>query len=135
MIGDTFTSGNVPTQIAETVVVRIPKSDSPTSIMDFRPISFCTVISKQVSKILVNRIRPHLDTIIGPLQSSFISNRGTGDNAIIPWSFVGVHRKKCIFDFPFRDRSSKRGGYMIINLGDMLYGQQVREAASCVLEE
>lgn len=88
MIGDTFPSGNVPTQLAETVVVCIPKSDSPTSIMDFRPISFCTVISKQVSKILVNRIRPHLDTIIGPLQSSFISNRGTGDNAIIPQEIV-----------------------------------------------
>lgn len=31
----------------------------------------------------MNRLRPYLDDLIGPLQSSFISSRSTTDNAFV----------------------------------------------------
>lgn len=62
---------------------------------EFRPINLCNVLFKLISKVLVNRVRPYLDSIIGPLQSSFIPNRGTGDNAIVAQEIVHhMHRKK-----------------------------------------
>jgi hypothetical protein len=36
-----------------------------------------------ITKVLVNRLRPFLDDLIGPLQSSFIPGRNTSDNALI----------------------------------------------------
>lgn len=50
---------------------------------------------KLISKILVRRIRPFLEDFVGPLQSSFIPNRGTADNAIIAQEVVHyMHKKK-----------------------------------------
>lgn len=50
---------------------------------------------KVISKVLVGRIRPHLEEIIGPLQSSFIPKRGTCDNALIAQEIVHhMHKKK-----------------------------------------
>jgi hypothetical protein len=36
-----------------------------------------------ITKVLVNRLRPFLDDLIGPLQSSFIPGCNTSDNALI----------------------------------------------------
>lgn len=45
--------------------------------------------------MFVNRMRPHLDSIISPLQSSFIPNRGTSDNVIIAQEIVHhMHKKR-----------------------------------------
>lgn len=50
---------------------------------------------KLITKVLVNKIRPHLDNLIGPLQSSFIPKRGTSDNAVIAHEIVHhMHKKK-----------------------------------------
>lgn len=44
---------------------------------------------------MVSRVRPFLDDFIGPLQSSFIPNRGTTDNALIAQEIVHfMHKKK-----------------------------------------
>lgn len=78
MVSSAFSFGSFdPTLLAETLTVSIPLVDAPMSLKDFRPISLCNVLFKVISKVLVNRIRPHLDQLIGPLQSSFIPKRDT----------------------------------------------------------
>lgn len=73
----------------------IPKIDEPVTLRDFRPISLCNVLLKLISKVLVRKIRPFLDDLIGPLQSSFIPNRGPADNALITQELVHyMHKKK-----------------------------------------
>lgn len=42
---------------------------------DFRPISMVGCIYKIIAKILARRIQKVMDTIIGPIQSSFIAGR------------------------------------------------------------
>jgi len=83
MVREAFIHGSFDRKLAETLVVLIPKVDAPTSIKQFRPISLCKVIYKIITKVLVNRIRPLLDSIIGPLQGSFVLCRGTTENALI----------------------------------------------------
>ena len=61
----------------------ISKIDLPLIIKNFRPNSLCNVTFKLITKIIVNQLRPFLDELVGPLESSFILGRGTSDNAIL----------------------------------------------------
>lgn len=72
----------------EILVVLIPKVDHPNSIKEFRPISLCNVTYKIITKVLVSRIRPFLNHIIGPMQSSFLPGRGTMDNVFVAQEVV-----------------------------------------------
>ncbi|GLT96250.1 hypothetical protein SLE2022_138910 [Rubroshorea leprosula] len=69
--------------LTKAYVALIPKEDSPNSIQKFRPISLLNVAYKVLSKIIVNRLRPHLQELVGPWQSSFLAGRSTVDNIIL----------------------------------------------------
>jgi len=58
LVAHAFDSGSIIPGLAETLIVPIPKVDSPLSLRDFRPISLCNVTLKVIFKVLVNRIRP-----------------------------------------------------------------------------
>lgn len=79
LISQAFSTDYFDPAVAETLIVLIPKVDCPSTFKEFRPISLCNTIYK----VLVNRLRPMLDSIISPFQSSFIPKKGTCDNAII----------------------------------------------------
>lgn len=78
-----YESGNMPAGVNETCVVLIPKVPEPETMKDFRAISLCNVIYKIVSKCIVNRLRPVLQDIISPSQSTFIPGSMITDNALI----------------------------------------------------
>lgn len=64
-------------------VTLIPKEENPETIQKFRPITLLNVAYKVLSKVLVNRIRPLLQNLIGPHQNSFLPGRSTIDNIIL----------------------------------------------------
>nr|KYP58073.1 Retrovirus-related Pol polyprotein LINE-1 [Cajanus cajan] len=76
LVQNAFSEGQADQRLLDTNIVLIPKSDNPMHFKDFRPISLCNVAYKVITKVLVDRIRPYLSTIIGPYQSSFIPGRG-----------------------------------------------------------
>lgn len=87
-IRDSFMYGEFSAPVTDNLMVLIPKVDHPLSFKDFRPISLCNVLYKLITKVLVNRLRPFLQDMISPLQSSFIPRRGTADNAILLQTIV-----------------------------------------------
>ncbi|RZB75799.1 hypothetical protein D0Y65_034340 [Glycine soja] len=91
LVNKAFYTGSIPPKLDETLIVPVLKVDNPTSFRGFRSINLCNVIFNVICKVLVNRMRPHLGSIIGPLQSSFIPNGGTFDNAMITHY---MHKKK-----------------------------------------
>lgn len=56
-----FEVGQMPEGINDTVIVLIPKGNTPEIFKDFRPISLCNVIYKVICKCIVNCLRPFLD--------------------------------------------------------------------------
>jgi hypothetical protein len=61
-----FQTGYFDPGISDTLIALIPKIDPPTTYKDFRPISLCNIVYKLITKVLVHRLRPILNVIIGP---------------------------------------------------------------------
>ena len=78
-----FEEGRIPEYLIRTNIVLIPKIAGPESLGNYRPISLCNTVYKIVSKIIVARLRPHLDKLVCPLQSAFVPGRRSVDNAIV----------------------------------------------------
>ena len=61
----------------------IPKISSAVNIKDFRPISLVGSIYKLLSKVLANRLRVVLDSLISETQNSFVGGRQILDSVLI----------------------------------------------------
>ena len=101
-----FMHGIVPRYLIETLISLIPKCQNPKSLSHYRPISLCNSIYKVVSKIIVARIKPHLSSLISPVQTAFVPGRNGTNNVIIAQEL-----------FHTLDQKKKgRVGYMAIKL-------------------
>ncbi|OMO84846.1 reverse transcriptase [Corchorus capsularis] len=87
-VDEAITSGKIDVNLLHAHMVLIPKGSNPTSVKDFRPITLLNTCYKILSKVLVNRMRPILQRIIGPFQNSFLAGRSTTDNILITQEIV-----------------------------------------------
>ncbi|GJR20098.1 hypothetical protein Tco_0968625 [Tanacetum coccineum] len=78
-----FINGNLLKEVNHTIIALIPKVSSPTQINDYRLISCCNVIYKCISKILANRIKDSLKTLVSPNQSAFVLGQRITDNILL----------------------------------------------------
>lgn len=70
------------------LITLLPKNLNATSVKDFRPIAYCTVLYKIISKILANRMKKVLDTVVGDSQFSFIPGRLIFDNILLSHELI-----------------------------------------------
>lgn len=63
-------------------LVLLPKKDGANSADAFRPISLQNCPMKLVTKILANRLRPFIPTLIDPNQTGFIHGRNIAENFV-----------------------------------------------------
>jgi hypothetical protein len=66
-----------------TFLALIPKETNPSSFTRFIPISLCNVSYKIISKIIANRLKPFLPSLISPNQGRFVEKRKMVDNIIL----------------------------------------------------
>ncbi|XP_074266601.1 uncharacterized protein LOC141589880 [Silene latifolia] len=64
-----FKNGRLSKQANATLIALIPKKKVSSTVMDFRPISYCTTFYKAISKVLSFRLQAILPKIIGPEQA------------------------------------------------------------------
>lgn len=67
-----FIHGKLFKELNHTNLVLIPKVDNPNEVSQLRPISLFNVCYKIIAKILANRLKSILPSIISPYQFAFI---------------------------------------------------------------
>lgn len=94
-VNEALATGKVPVVFLEAFISLIPKKESSKFASDFRPITLLDVVFKILSKVLVNRLRPLMDNIIGPFKNSFFLGRSTVDNTVLTQEIIhSMNRKR-----------------------------------------
>ncbi|XP_074290429.1 uncharacterized protein LOC141617147 [Silene latifolia] len=91
-----FKSGHMPKQANSTLISLILKKLVDASVLDYRPISCCTVFYKTISKILTSRLQKVIPTIVGEDQTAFIKGRSIFENIMLSQSLVKGYTRKNI---------------------------------------
>lgn len=77
-------STNVLLQVLNrTHLTLIPKVKAPVNASQFRPIALCNFSYKILTKLMVNRLKPFMPSLITENQSAFVSDRQIQDNIIV----------------------------------------------------
>eukprot|EP00253_Pinus_taeda_P010854 PITA_10854 len=78
-----FTKCKMGSSIKSSHLALIPKDPNPQSFDRFRPISLCNVSYKIITKILANRLKNILPSIISENQGGFVPRRHITNNVIL----------------------------------------------------
>ncbi|CAN1818839.1 LINE-1 reverse transcriptase homolog, partial [Linum perenne] len=78
-----FADSIMPVGWNDTNIVLIPKTNLPTKITEFRPISCCNFRYKIITKIMSSRLKTWLPNMIAENQAAFTADRCIQDNIII----------------------------------------------------
>ncbi|XP_028073296.1 uncharacterized protein LOC114275454 [Camellia sinensis] len=87
-------------QINHTFIVLIPKIKNPKLMSEFQQISLCNVVYKIIAKVLANRLKEVLPSVISDTQSAFIPDHLITDNALVAFE---------VFHFLKNKRAGKDG--------------------------
>lgn len=72
----------LPDEVNRSLVCLIPKVKVPQMMGELRPISLCNILVRILSKVMSNRLKKCLNSIISDKQSAFIEGRLLTDNAL-----------------------------------------------------
>ena len=85
-------SGTIPHLLNHTFITLILKKKNPSLVSDYRPISLCNVLYKIFAKVLANRLKIFLNSVINENQSAFAKGRLISNNILI--AFETLHCMK-----------------------------------------
>ena len=95
-IQEFFSPGKMLQQWNATILTLIPKKKNAVLVSDFRPISCCNTVYKVISKLLANRLKQILPSVISNTQSAFIPGRLLVENVLMGTELIQGYNWKNI---------------------------------------
>lgn len=90
-----FNEGGLLQEVNATNLVLIPKTQFPETLSQFRPINLCNFFLKIIMKVMANKLKVVLKTLISPNQSAFVPDRMIQDSIMVAHeAFHFLRRKK-----------------------------------------
>ncbi|GAU12294.1 hypothetical protein TSUD_142030 [Trifolium subterraneum] len=86
-------NGKLTKGLNATFIALIPKVDSPQCLNDFRPISLVGSLCKIMAKVLANRLREVISSVISESQTAFVKDRRIVNGILIANEVVDEARK------------------------------------------
>lgn len=93
-------------ELNATNIILIPKKKNPTVVGELRPIALCNVLMKIITKVMANRIKGLLDTVVSETQSAFIPGRLISDNVMVAYEVMHY----------LKGKKNGKDGYMTLKL-------------------
>jgi len=87
-------TGFIPTGCNASFITLVPKKNNPSNLNEFRPISLVGCVYKIISKILANRIKKVLPSVIDLNQATFLGVRGILDSILVVNKTVDYLKKE-----------------------------------------
>ncbi|KAF5480159.1 hypothetical protein F2P56_000925 [Juglans regia] len=87
-------SSDSPQVVNHTYIIMVPKKKNLVRVNDFRPNSLYNVIYKLISKVIANKIKYVLPTIISKTQSAFLPGRLISDNVLVAYEVLHFFKRK-----------------------------------------
>ncbi|KAJ0938299.1 putative RNA-directed DNA polymerase [Helianthus annuus] len=78
-----FETGFISPGCGSSFIALVPKRKDPEGLSDYRPISLVGVVNKVISKVLANRLKKVLGSVISNSQFAFLRNRFILDGPLI----------------------------------------------------
>jgi hypothetical protein len=83
----------IPQQWNESIIVPIYKKGDKTECNNYQGISLLSTAYKILSNILLGRLTPYVNEVIGDQQCGFHHNRSTMDQIVYIWQILDKKRK------------------------------------------
>ncbi|XP_062099754.1 uncharacterized protein LOC133805589 [Humulus lupulus] len=93
---DFFNSGNMPSEFHATMISLIPKKDSPSRAIDYRPIACCSTVYKCIAKLMCLRLAEVLPSLVNQNQGAFIKGRSLAHNVMILQDLLKNYQRKIV---------------------------------------
>jgi len=87
-------NGKLTKGLNSTFITLIPKVNSPQRLNDFRPISLVGCLYKVLAKVLANRLRSVVGSVVSDSQSTFVKGKQILDSILITNEVVDEARRK-----------------------------------------
>ncbi|KAK2392457.1 hypothetical protein QL285_065815 [Trifolium repens] len=138
-ISEFHRNGKLTKGLNSTFIALIPKVDSPQRLNDFRPISLVGSLDKILAKLLANRLRIVIGSVISETQTAFVKDRHILDGILIANEVVDEARRLkkelLLFKVDFEKAyDSVDWGYLDAVMGKMgfptLWRKWIRECVS-----
>ncbi|GAU23620.1 hypothetical protein TSUD_386090 [Trifolium subterraneum] len=125
-ISEFHRNGKLTKGLNSTFIALIPKVDSPQRLNDFRPISLVGSLYKILAKVLANRLRLVIGSMISESQTAFVKDRQILDGILIANEVVDEARRAkkelLLFKVDFEKAyDSVDWGYLDAVMGRILY--------------
>ncbi|XP_059639948.1 uncharacterized protein LOC132282327 [Cornus florida] len=89
-----FVNGKLLKEVNNFYIALVPKTSNPTTLNDFRPISCCNTLYKCIAKLIANKLKNVLPSIIDSFQNAFIKGKHIGDSVLLAQKLLqGYHKQ------------------------------------------